>query len=434
MLEAWAQRHTAAWHLYRGAAAFLALYGAGSCISFGVHIFLARTIGAASYGHFAFATNCLAILLVCSTVGLKPTVLRFAAAYLARKEWPMLRGLLQVATRWTIGASVAVVLLSAIVWIMVRPGPYEAGVTLLLVVLALPFMALGEVWSAALRGLGAVSRSQLPASIVQHLLFGIGLLVLFATIGIGGGAATAAAAFLGATVGALGVAGALLRAQFPPATHAAAPAYARRDWAGVAGDNFLISLLQATRVPLIVVIMGAQVDPRHLAYYVAAARLANVTVLGLTGISGMATPQIARHFALSDPAELQRVAYRAARGSLACASVVAAALAVFGRPLLGLFGTGFESAFVPLLVLMTGELVAAAAGPVGYFLTMTGQQRTATAIEALSSVLAVGLAIVLIPAYGIVGTAWVVTLAGTLRNVMMVVAVQRYLGVRSAVV
>jgi hypothetical protein len=50
-----------------------------------------------------FATHWLAILVVLASVGLRPTVLRFAAAHLARQEWPFLRGLLQVATRWTLG-------------------------------------------------------------------------------------------------------------------------------------------------------------------------------------------------------------------------------------------------------------------------------------------------------------------------------------------
>jgi hypothetical protein len=135
----------------------------------------------------------------------------------------------------------------------------------------------------------------------------------------------------------VGIAGALLRAQRPDALQTAMPAYARREWAGVAGDNLLISLLQATRAPLIVVIMAPQVGPQHLAYYVAAARLANVMLLGLTGISGMATPQIARHFALSDHAALQRLAHWAARGALVSAAVVAAVLVVLGttaaRPL-----------------------------------------------------------------------------------------------------
>jgi O-antigen/teichoic acid export membrane protein len=104
----------------------------------------------------------------------------------------------------------------------------------------------------------------------------------------------------------------------------------------------------------------------------------------------------------------------------------------FGDELLRLFGAGFETAYLPLLILLCGEMAAAAAGPVGFFLTMTGRQLTATRIEAATSAIAVGLALGLIPRYGILGAAIVVATGSALRNTAMFVAVWRQLGVRSA--
>ena len=60
--------------LYRGSAAFLAIYVVGSAISFGIHLLIARIFGAASYGHFAYATSWMAILILACNIGLKPTV------------------------------------------------------------------------------------------------------------------------------------------------------------------------------------------------------------------------------------------------------------------------------------------------------------------------------------------------------------------------
>ena len=88
---------------------------------------------------------------------------------------------------------------------------------------------------------------------------------------------------------------------------------------------------------------------------------------------------------------------------------------------------------MPLLILLCGEFVAAAAGPVGFFLTMTGRQMTATRIEAATSVIALGLALVLIPRYGILGAAIAVAAGSALRNASMFVAVWRQLGLRSTV-
>ena len=432
-LREWVRWSAMAATLYRGSAIFLAIYVVGSAISFGAHMFMARTFGATSYGYFVYATSWMAILLLGCNFGLKPTLVRFVAAYRAHGEWALLRGLLRSSTWWTIRASLAMVILSATALWLVRPRPDELEASLLLIALAMPFMALSEVWCSAVRGLGAVSRSQFPASIVQHLLLGIVLAILFMLGGTRDGAASAAAAFLLATIGTLCFAGLFLRLELPAQVRASSPRYAHREWADVAAGNALISFVQAARTPLIAVIAGAYVEPQYLGYFVAAQKLANMVSLGLTGISGFASPLIAQYFALSHFSKLQRLAQLSARGSLGGALVVALVLMGAGHALLGLFGDGFETAYGALVVLLLGELAAAAAGPVGYFLTMTGRHMTATWIEAASSVLALGLALLLIPRLGILGAALVIALGSAARNIAMVVAVWRYHGLRSLV-
>ena len=94
----------------------------------------------------------------------------------------------------------------------------ELGTTLAFMALAMPFMALADVWSSAVRGLGAVARSQYPASIVQHLLVGISLVTIVFVVGENGGAVSAAAAFLFATIGAMTVAQFFSAARIAPAS------------------------------------------------------------------------------------------------------------------------------------------------------------------------------------------------------------------------
>lgn len=419
--------------LYRGSSAFLAIYVAGSGISFGVQLFMARILGAPSYGYFVYAMSWMAVLLLGCNIGLKPTAVRFVAAYNARGEWALLRGFLRTAACWTIAASMLVVIVSLVALCLLRPRLDELGMTLVLIAMAMPFMALGEVWTSTVRGLGAVARSQTPASIVQHSLLGVALFVLVAVSGAGAGAALSARAFLLATIGTFGVAGLLLWKELARQVPACRPLLARPEWLHVASGNALIALFQAVRAPLIVVIAGAYVDSRHLAFYGAAQRLANVMSLGLTGISAYASPLIAEYFALSDFAGLQRLAHVAARGALGTAVVTALLMIAFGSQLLHLFGEGFDTAYMPLLILLFGEMSAAAAGPVGYFLSMTGRQMTATRIEAVTSAVAIGLALILVPRYGIVGAAIVVAAGSFFRNAAMIVAVQRQLGLRSAI-
>ncbi|MBL8339327.1 MAG: oligosaccharide flippase family protein [Rhodoferax sp.] len=149
--------------LYGGAATFLAIYVLGSAISFLVHGLLARAIGPGSYGHFAYATHWMAVLLLFCNLGLKSTLTGLVAAYRAQSQWALLRGLLRRATQWTTGASAVVVALALAALWLAPVGPDERTRTLLLVALALPCMALVDIWSATTRGLGAVTRSQADA-------------------------------------------------------------------------------------------------------------------------------------------------------------------------------------------------------------------------------------------------------------------------------
>src|SRR5258706_2459521 len=141
--------------LYRGSAVFLAIYGFGSAISFGVHLIMARLLGAMSYGYFVYAASWMTILLLGCNIGLKPTVVRFVAAYKARGEWGSVQGLLRCSTWWTITSSTAITSLALIALWLLRPHLNELGATLALMALAMPFMALTDVWTSAVRGLGA---------------------------------------------------------------------------------------------------------------------------------------------------------------------------------------------------------------------------------------------------------------------------------------
>jgi len=155
--------------------------------------------------------------------------------------------------------------------------------------------------------------------------------------------------------------------------------------------------------------------------------------VGLLGLSGFASPLISQYFALADFSRLQRLARLSARGALAGALATGVVLVGFGHDLLGLFGAGFETAYVPLLVLVGGQLVAAAVGPVGSFMIMTDREVSATRIEVAASAIAIGLALVLIPRQGILGAAVAVAGGSTARSVFMFVAIWRQLGLRSTV-
>ena len=113
---------------------------------------------------------------------------------------------------------------------------------------------------------------------------------------------------------------------------------------------------------------------------------------------------------------------------------MALAFIVFGREILSLFGSEFQAGYQALVILTAGQIVNAMTGPVGFLLTMTGNQGAATRVEIASAALQVVLVITLLPIWGIEGAALGIAVATVVRNLVMFVVAWRLTGIRSSIV
>ena len=150
-------------------------------------------------------------------------------------------------------------------------------------------------------------------------------------------------------------------------------------------------------------------------------------------ISTVAAPLFAAAHARGGREALQRAATKAAHLGFWPSLAVAAGLLVFGEPLLRLFGAPFVAVRLPLAVLVGGQLVNAAAGPVGYLLAMTGHQDDNARVFAVSALLNLGLNALLIPAFGLIGAASATALTMAVWNLWLHALTVRRLGVRGSV-
>ena len=190
----------------------------GSAISFGVHLLMARLLGARSYGYFVYATSWMAILLLGCNLGLKPTVVdssrrtRHVASGARSGFAAPLDGMDDRGLRRGYDFVSAIAL-----WVMrprfrrarhdARAGGVRAAV----------HGARGRLEFGCARA-GSGRAFPVSRSIVQHVLFGIVLIIILFVAGENGGAVSAAAAFLIATIGTM------VAASFSPARTAAASA------------------------------------------------------------------------------------------------------------------------------------------------------------------------------------------------------------------
>ena len=113
--------------------------------------------------------------------------------------------------------------------------------------------------------------------------------------------------------------------------------------------------------------------------------------------------------------------------------VMAAVVLILGKPMLMLFGPGFDEGYPLLFLLVLGVVARAAVGPAESLLTMSGNQNICAAVYALTLALNVALSLMLIPTLGLWGAAIGTATAMSFEAAMLSLTVWKKLGIAMAV-
>lgn len=108
-------------------------------------------------------------------------------------------------------------------------------------------------------------------------------------------------------------------------------------------------------------------------------------------------------------------------------SVACVLLLAFGPFLLPLFGPDFRAAYVPMLILLAGQLISALAGPVGYLMMMTGHQTEVTKVMGIAAGLNIAGNAIAIPILGTAGAALVTSGSILFWNIVLFIRARRTL-------
>jgi len=431
----WGGQGTLRQHLARSAAAGAALALASKLLMLLTSVVLARWMGTAGYGVYATATALAILLTVLAGLGLPTLVIRLLASYSARQQWGRMRGLLVRGNQAVLGASLLMVCLAtSMIWILAERFGADKAAALSLAMLLIPLTALGAMRSAALRGLHHVVLGQLPENLIMP-----GLLLVLVGGGwfIHGGASAltpeyAIAARLAAAAVAFGVGAVLLLKSLPPAVRQARPEYELRSWARAALPLLFIAGINIVNTQIDILMLAALRGSESAGVYQAAVRGAELVAFSLVIANMAIQPSLARLYATGDTARLQRLVTWSARGATAAALPLAAIMILWGGPIMAAaFGADFARGAIALAILSAAQLVNAFTGPANSLLDMTGHQHD-TLKAMIAGVLAnVTLNALLIPRWGIAGAAIATGVSLILWNVLLVVFVQRRLGMNA---
>lgn len=393
--------------LRRGASGALLVQVGGAGFSLVVNVLLARLVGKAEYGVYTFALSWITVLTVLSLLGQSSSVVRFVPTYVHRQEWGTLRGLRRGTSMLVLAASGAIMLIGAGTVLMLRDrlgGTLEH--TLLIGFLLLPVLTQLGLNGAFFRGFKRAVSSGAYNNLVRPVVLMALVLILALPLGLRLTAPDIMAVSVAAALVTLACSEWRLTRAWPVAAKRVRPGYDVPAWLKLGRRLFFLATIGIVSDRVDVLILGALAGAEAVGPYYAAARLAALALYGLTAVNTILAPMIAESYAADDHAKLARLVHHAAKLTFVVTVAVALAIAIAGHWVLGWFGKGFpESAYVPLLIILGGQCISAAAGPVGFLMTMTRYEREASWFLGVSALLNVLLSVALIPAFGLIGAA-----------------------------
>ncbi|MGL4745260.1 MAG: flippase [Dermatophilaceae bacterium] len=394
---------------------------------FAVMALLATSLGAADVGRYSLLYAMLSLLSLLGLAGFRAGLTRFVATSLADDDPARVRGTVRLGIGVTVGASLVLAVGLALAAPQVAAFYRDPGLepAVYIVAATVPATTLADAALSATQGW----RSQVEYTVIGRFvdpLTVLGLTGLVVLLGLGLESALwalAAGAWLGAVLASVALARRMRRV--PPAK----PVVDARAVFSFSLVSWVSALAATGLIWSGTLVLGRMAGPAEVGVFTVAARLVSLAVFVMPPITNAFTPHMA-HLAHTGQRDAAARAYGdATRWIVAAALPAFVVLIAFSEPLLRLFGKDFRSGAAVTVILALGQLVAAAAGPCGVVLNMSGRVWISMVDNVGVLILNVVLTVFLVPRFGITGGAMAWALSLVVGNVTKVLQVRWLLGI-----
>jgi O-antigen/teichoic acid export membrane protein len=406
----------------------LFVYAAGAGLSYLSQLVVARTIGAESFGIYSYVWAWVTMLAYLATLGFHVSLLRFVPGYRANQQWALMRGVVQFSQRGTAAVGLFVVLLGAgIIVTQYSAMRAELAITFLIGIVTIPIISQHQINSSLVRSFGGIVKALAPERVVRD---GVLLLVVGIAAWSGMFAKNAIMAMAASLISALATL-ALLRyflRPLRPAELGAQPAeYSAKEWLKPTIPIMFIVIADGLMSRSGIIALGMSGNTLEAGVFAVALSISLITALPRMAVSAAFAPNVSELHARDDQAGLQSLASKGSVLSTIGSLGVAIPLIIFSEPLLALFGKEFIAGTPIAIILILGQVFAAACGPQQHLITMTGNERSAAVIMNACAVGNLIACILAIKFSGTLGVALAMTTTLVIWNIVMAAYIYRRL-------
>lgn len=403
-----------------------------AAIAFLSQVLLARWMGSFEYGIFVFAWTTVIIIGSLSCLGIHTTVIRFIPEYQEKGALAELRGLLFTSRIFVLAASTLITAAgTAGVWLLRNQIESYYLVPFLVGMICMPMIAMSDLLQGMSRANSWALLALAPTYIVRPLL----ILISMAGALFAGYEPTATNALLVSIAATYATTLAQL-IQVGSRISRKLPAGPRRTdlrrWLIVSVPIFLIESFFFLLTNADVLMVGAFMSPDDVAVYFATTKTLALVHFVYFAVKAGVAQRYAR-FTHGERGKLAPFARATVSWTFWPSLVMAVVVLALGKPMLTLFGPGFDAGYPLLFLLVAGVVLRASVGPCESLLTMSGHQNVCALIYALTLAVNVVLSVLLIPAIGLWGAAIATAVATLFEAAALSFTVWRRLGISMAI-
>ena len=396
----------------------------GKLLTLVTEVFLARFLGAASYGSYSLARTIIQIPNFATNLGMPQGVVRFGAIYQSKDEFENQKGLLNGSLLIAVGFGFLVSFIIYINSYRIASWFDKTDLEPLIRILT---------WILAPSGLTAIvasyarSQRRIELDVLVRIFFQpfIVLLLCLLFVGLFGfGSRGAAYSFLLAAI-----LNALLGLIFTirvffPALKIAKSAYFFKQWLRFSIPTFILGVSALLLRYTSRLLLGYYGQSEAVGIFTAASALADNLAIFLMAFNPMFAPVVAAFYEKGDLSGLAKNFKITSRWQLMFTLPFGLIVIVFAKELMTIFGSDFQSSTGILVVITLAQLINVGTGSVGMILQMTGHQDLEFFNGVLVFIINLLLGIWLIPRYGVLGAGF--TTAISLSTIHLIRVIEVY--------
>ncbi len=411
----------------RSAISGMVLRLSGMALLFAQAILAAQMLGAERYG---IVSILLAIAHVAAVVVLCGFA-NFAVAEIPRRIQEGVSGVVPAFLHHSFSrAALACLLVLPITGVVILAILDDAPPLIALLGVAIvPLLAALQLLRGVALGLERPIQAQLPIEIVRPTLFLTALITLWLTLEVN--TLNFLVFYIASAVAALLIAGSSVKTggtAAGPANPQEAAALTS-EWDRATLPFLGMHLAAILQVELATLMLGIFASPEAAGLFQPIGRISVVLLLPAYALNLRFNPRIASLHAQGQQADIARLSRKYTWASMAVMIAVGIAIGLASPWLLLLFGQEFVVGVPLVWIVVAGRIAMTAFGPALPLLTMMGQTGKALSATALSVVVEVVLAAVLILNFGLMGAAFAVAAGMSVRGLLLALVSKRACGI-----